>query len=314
MKTVSNPAVGTAHGKIILMGEHSVVYGEPAIAVPFPSVSVVATLTEKSGSITIESDYFTGELDQAPHSLDNLKAAVQVTCEALGQFASGFHMHIQSTIPPERGMGSSAAVAAAVIRSLYAHFHRDLDREQLLRLVNVSETIAHGNPSGLDAWMTSGEIPVYFQKEKPFEPLPLQMNAYLVVADTGQKGQTKDTVRDVSRLEQLYSEEARRIIRRLGALAEQAKVAIQEKNPVQLGECMKKAHSQLMTLTVSNAHLDRLVAAALYAGALGAKLTGGGRGGCMIALAADRMAAEKIAAALEHAGAEQTWIHSLGGD
>lgn len=314
MKTVSNPAVGTAHGKIILMGEHSVVYGEPAIAVPFPSVSVVATLTEKSGSITIESDYFTGELDQAPHSLDNLKAAVQVTCEALGQSASGFHMHIQSTIPPERGMGSSAAVAAAVIRSLYAHFHRDLDREQLLRLVNVSETIAHGNPSGLDAWMTSGEIPVYFQKEKPFEPLPLQMNAYLVVADTGQKGQTKDTVRDVSRLEQLYSEEARRIIRRLGALAEQAKVAIQEKNPVQLGECMKKAHSQLMTLTVSNAHLDRLVAAALYAGALGAKLTGGGRGGCMIALAADRMAAEKIAAALEHASAEQTWIHSLGGD
>lgn len=296
------------------MGEHSVVYGEPAIAVPFPSVSVMATLTEKSGSITIESDYFTGELDQAPHSLDNLKAAVQVTCEALGQSASGFHMHIQSTIPPERGMGSSAAVAAAVIRSLYAHFHRDLDREQLLRLVNVSETIAHGNPSGLDAWMTSGEIPVYFQKEKPFEPLPLQMNAYLVVADTGQKGQTKDTVRDVSRLEQLYSEEARRIIRRLGALAEQAKVAIQEKNPVQLGECMKKAHSQLMTLTVSNAHLDRLVAAALYAGALGAKLTGGGRGGCMIALAADRMAAEKIAAALEHASAEQTWIHSLGGD
>lgn len=314
MKTVSNPAVGTAHGKIILMGEHSVVYGEPAIAVPFPSVSVMATLTEKSGSITIESDYFTGELDQAPHSLDNLKAAVQVTCEALGQSASGFHMHIQSTIPPERGMGSSAAVAAAVIRSLYVHFHRDLDREQLLRLVNVSETIAHGNPSGLDAWMTSGEIPVYFQKEKPFEPLPLQMNAYLVVADTGQKGQTKDTVRDVSRLEQLYSEEARRIIRRLGALAEQAKVAIQEKNPVQLGECMKKAHSQLMTLTVSNAHLDRLVAAALYAGALGAKLTGGGRGGCMIALAADRMAAEKIAAALEHASAEQTWIHSLGGD
>lgn len=314
MKTVSNPAVGTAHGKIILMGEHSVVYGEPAIAVPFPSVSVVATVTEKSGSITIESDYFTGELEQAPHSLDNLKAAVQVTCEALGQPASSFHIQIQSTIPPERGMGSSAAVAAAVIRSLYAHFHRDLDREQLLRLVNVSETIAHGNPSGLDAWMTSGEIPVYFQKEKPFEPLPIQMDAYLVVADTGQKGQTKDTVRDVSRLEQLYSEEAQRIIRRLGSLAEQAKVAIQEKNPVQLGECMKQAHSQLMTLTVSNAHLDRLVAAALYAGALGAKLTGGGRGGCMIALAADRIAAENIAGALERAGAEQTWIQSLGGD
>jgi len=314
LKTLSNPAMGTAHGKIILMGEHSVVYGEPAIAVPFPSVSVEVTVTEKLGPITVESDYFVGELERAPQSLDNLKAAVKVVCATLKQEEAHVHLNIQSTIPPERGMGSSAAVAAALIRSLFTYFEKELNREQLLNLIHVAETIAHGNPSGLDAWMTSGDMPAYYRKGSPFEALPIEMNACLIVADTGQKGQTRQTVQDVALLMKVYPEETTKVITRLGNLAEKAKVAVQEKNPVQLGECMNHAHSQLMTLTVSNTYLDRLVAAALYSGALGAKLTGGGRGGCVIALAEDMVSAEEIARALNQAGAHQTWIYPLGAD
>lgn len=314
MKTLTNPATGTAHGKIILMGEHSVVYGQPAIAVPFPAVSVTVTITPSAGPVTIESDYFNGELAEAPAALENLQVAVREACAALSQEPADFHLRVDSTIPPERGMGSSAAVAAAIVRSIFNYFNEDLPYEQLLDMIDSAEKIAHGNPSGIDARMTSSETPIYYQKGSPFERVDFNLDAYMIVADTGQKGQTLKTVGDVGVLSNIYIEEAAVIHQRLGNLVDNARAAIEAGDAVQLGEYMRAAHSQLMTLTVSNKKLDHLVAAALFAGALGAKLTGGGRGGCMIALAGDKETALTIAEALEEAGADQTWITPLGAD
>lgn len=314
MMTMPKTAVGFAHGKIILMGEHAVVYGEPAIALPFPAATVQATITEKEGPVAIDCLFYSGELQHVPQELKNIRAAIEASCALLQLPLKNFSVSIVSTIPAERGMGSSAAVAAAVIRSLFHYEGVELEDDQLLTLINISEVIAHGNPSGLDALMTSSISPVYYKKSLPFESFPLSIDAHLIVADTGEMGQTREAVGDVGKLNEQYPEETTEKIRGLGILADQARTAIEEKRPDLLGVSMTQAHALLKQLTVSNPTLDTLVEKAIQAGALGAKLTGGGRGGCMICLTKTRKEAEKVARVLERAGAENTWIHPLGAD
>lgn len=313
MQTANNQAIGEATGKIILMGEHAVVYGEPSLAIPFPAANIQTTVTPSSGPITLHCVYHNGLLSEAPNHLANLVSVVKVSLEALNKDAKDFSLHIESTIPPERGMGSSAAVAVATVRALFNYFEEPLTHELLLELVNVSEVIAHGNPSGLDAAMTSGQKPLYYVKGQPFIPFELNLDAYLVVGDTGIKGQTKEAVGSIAELMKTKPEETMQDIHQLGDLAKDAKAAIEENDSETLGKDMQQAHQLLAKLGVSNNQLNHLVATAMETGALGAKLTGGGRGGCMISLAATETAAKEIAGALTKAGTENTWVYYLGG-
>lgn len=314
MQTVNNQAVGKATGKIILMGEHAVVYGEPSLAIPFPKATIQTTVTQSTGPITVDCIYHTGLLTDVPERLSNLLTVVEVSLKALKQNMKDFSLKIDSSIPAERGMGSSAAVAVATVRALFNYFEQELTHEQLLELVNVSEVIAHGNPSGLDAAMTSGEQPLYYTKGKPFVPFKMSVDAYLVVADTGIKGQTREAVGSIAALMKEHPEETMNDIHQLGELADKAKTAIEENSPIDLGSYMHQAHLLLDKLGVSNEQLNQLVDAALANGALGAKLTGGGRGGCMIALADSETTAQKISDALRETGTSNTWIYQLGDD
>lgn len=304
-------AKGHSHGKIILMGEHSVVYGEPAIALPFTAVEIVATTTESAGEVTISSDFHTGDLAGGPPSIENLRVLIKKICENLEQPLADFHIDIQSTIPAGRGLGSSAAVAGAVIRALYNYFEAPLSEELLLELMDVSERISHGNPSGLDARIASSFLPVYFEKDAGMANLPVELSAFLIVGDTGKVGDTLSAVSNVSRLIKKVPSKSKKAIKKLGTLAQETKEALINNDPSLIGRYMTKAHSYLSQLQVSSPSLDRLVTAALDSGALGAKLTGGGHGGCMIALADTEENALHIAQALREAGALNTWIYSL---
>lgn len=302
--------VGRATGKIILMGEHSVVYGEPAIAFPFQKTAVTATITPAE-SLFLDCSYYTGLLAQAPQSLASIQEVIVKTLFVLKQEQATFSVQIESTIPAERGMGSSAAVAVAIVRGLFDYFDTPHTHEELLALVGAAEKIAHGNPSGIDAAATSGNSPLFFIKGKSIKAFQMRLtNAYLVVADTGLKGQTREAVSDVA---QLVKQDEKVVARmaHLGLLTRNAKAAILDDQVNELGQLMNQAQVELAMLTVSNPLLDRLVQVANEQQALGAKLTGGGRGGCMIALTDNQQTAEKIAAALKTAGADATWIQSL---
>ncbi|MCY7128663.1 mevalonate kinase [Streptococcus mutans] len=312
-------ALGKASGKIILMGEHAVVYGQPAIAIPFSAVETMAEVKEDGEALTVTCEFYDGLVHKMPEILESLKHAIRFSLYRIGAPQDpAIHIDIHSTIPAERGMGSSAAVAVAIARSLFNFYGKVLTDKELWEIVQSSEKIAHGNPSGIDTVTTSGKSPVFFVKDQPIEQLSINMDAYLIVADTGQTGQTLKAIQSVKALlskvtYQIDSlSDPKQAIKELGQLTKLAKEALLNNYILELGEVMNQAHQLLASLTVSNQTLDRLAQAARQAGALGAKLTGGGRGGCLIALAKDKESAEKIARTLLEQGAKQAWCQYLG--
>ncbi|OTN77618.1 mevalonate kinase [Enterococcus sp. 8G7_MSG3316] len=300
---------GIATGKIILMGEHAVVYGEPAIAFPFAGAKVQVEIAESTAN-TLISSYFHGLLQDVPVHMENVK---ELLLRLQQDFQTGpFQTTIVSTIPSERGMGSSAAVAVALTRAFFDWIHHAYQKEELMQYVDFSEKIAHGNPSGIDAAAASGHDAIYFVKGQAITSFPLTIDGYLVVADTGIKGQTREAVKSVAQLFDTNSSLAHQAIQQLGQETNRAKQAIINNQLVALGQAMNQAHQALQSLGVSNTRLDHLVATARQHGAFGAKLTGGGRGGCLIVLTDTKEAAETISHILLSEGARATWMQGLG--
>ena len=233
--------IGRATGKIILIGEHSVVYGKKAIAFPFAGVGIHTTV-QKKPTIHIQSKYFSGTLDEMKQiaSMHNLVLLIEVLQKDLA--LPNFNLSIQSSIPSERGMGSSAAVAVSIVRAFFDWQNLALDNKTLLKYVDYSEQIAHDNPSGIDAAATSGTQPILFEKGQPFEAFPLNVDAYLLVADTGIKGQTRQAVKDVATLVNQKGQSVQAIIDQLGDLTLEAKTAIIQNQAKRLGQIMTASH------------------------------------------------------------------------
>jgi len=304
--------LGESHGKIILLGEHAVVYNYPSIAIPFPKTSIHTIVAPAENQTTISCNFYTGLLGDMPELLDSLKECIRLSLSDINETETALDITIKSTIPAERGMGSSAAVAVATTRAIYDYFDIELSQKKLLELVNTSEKIAHGNPSGLDALMTSSSTPYYFKKGKKEIPLKMNLEAVLVVADTGETGQTKEAVESISnKLKGQQETYYQTLINDLGHLPDKGRLALESNQATLLGTYMTQAHNILKELGVSSVTLDNLVETALTHHALGAKLTGGGRGGCMIALASDKISAHEIAHRLEQQGAKQTWVYEM---
>lgn len=304
---LTRTGIGTAHGKIILMGEHAVVYQFPAIALPLPTIQVTATVTSSQASHSLDCHYFQGNLAQVPPHLYNIQAAVRLTQAYCQQAHDSIHLTIESDIPQERGMGSSAAVSVAIVRAICHYYQQTLDDETLHAIVNQAETIAHGTPSGLDTLMTSTATPVLYRKGEQPHIIQQTLKGYLVVADSGQTGKTKEAVHHVRQLAQQDPYFVQNAMEAIGNFTQQAHQAIQQQNITTLGRLMTYNHYYLSQLGISTPQLDAIVKSAWANGALGAKLTGGGLGGCAIALTTTKEMAEKIARAMRQAGAKQTW-------
>lgn len=306
-KATRNDAIGQAHSKLILIGEHAVVYNEPAIAIPFTTLKVKAKIKQIKGNVRFVSDFFTGRLDDMPEKMYGLAECVRSVCETLKEPIANFQIDLHSSIPIGRGLGSSAAIAVSLVRGLYNFCKKDLDREVLKKFVDLAEKYAHGNPSGIDREGTTHDHPIFFQREKKVEQVKITQPLHLVVADTGRIGDTHASVANVK--EQYQAEEAKtkQRIERIGELTLASRQAMESGHLIELGKQLDQAHTELQALGVSDPGLDHYVEVSKQAGALGAKLTGGGRGGCMFALARSYEHAKEIETALKDSGASNTW-------
>ena len=306
----------SAPGKVILLGEHAVVYGYPAIAIPFgtmrataeavpsPSGSGVSIIARDVGrALRVHLD------DDTPDNA--LTYAAQLALRALGKPSLDLTIEIKSSIPIGGGFGSGAAVSAALMRVIALAVERPFVNEELNQLVFEVEKMHHGTPSGIDNTVIVLNQPIFFQKDKLIQPFKVESPLTFVIAYSGVPASTRETVGDVRKLYQSNPDHYGSILAQIGALVTTGQNALQTGEVHQLGELMTQNHRLLRELTISSEILDRLVETAQSAGAFGAKLSGGGRGGNIIALAPPEKS-EGISAALRTAGAVRTWSLILG--
>ena len=302
---------GRTWAKAILLGEHSVVYGHPAVAMPLHDLQMRATATPTTGPSMLHSLGYSGPMGSSRPGFACIVRAFEAAREFSGRMDQSFEVTTRSDFPHERGLGSSAAAAGAVIRAVLDACGREASAEELFALTQMAEQVAHGRPSGLDAAATCSPCPIRFQGGR-MQPLTQRIqDARLVIADSGVHGSTREAV---GGLRERYEEDPDGVgplIAALGGLARVGIAALDDGDAQALGSAMNRAHEVLAQLELSLPVLDRLTAAARDAGALGAKLTGGGLGGCVIALADGEEAAGRIRGALEGAGAPAAWIYQM---
>ena len=304
----------SAPGKIILLGEHAVVYGRPALAVPVSEVQARAEVTPSAlpGVHLLAPDIaLEAELTHLDHQ-HPLARAVSLVFEHLGvPKPPDITIRISSTIPVASGLGSGAAVSVAVMRALAGYLGQTLPDEQVSTLAFEVEKLHHGTPSGIDNSVVTFARPVYFIKGQPIEVLAPGSPFFLVIGDTGIPAPTKESVADVRRLWQAQPARIDPLLDAIGDLSAAARGNLLTGDWQAMGALMNANHTLLQELTVSCPALDNLITAAMDSGALGAKLSGGGRGGNMVALV-NKENAPAVAGALRKAGAKGTIITRVG--
>lgn len=305
--------VGASHAKAILFGEHAVVYGAPAIAIPVDSLTAEAVIETGAPGLRIDSSLFTGPVEDAPARLAPVVTAIRASLEraglgdlATGEGPQGATVRIRSEIPHERGLGSSAAVAAAISRAAFDLAAVELDDDVLFDLIQTAEKVAHGTPSGIDARTVAATGAIRFTRGA-VAPIRIGSPLTLAFADSGHPGSTAKAVGSVQALREREPGSTDALLSRLAEIAEGSIAELAAGDRTAIGAAMTEAHGILNRVGVSSERLDAITAAAREAGAAGAKLTGGGLGGCVIAVADDAAHADRIGAAMRRAGAERTW-------
>lgn len=311
------PAViGTAPGKIILAGEHAVVYGRHAIAVPVSKVQAKASVYPgpdlKPGVIRITAPDIQTDCNLSELSEEHpISKVFSLTKEYLNlNHFPAMSLQIRSSIPIAAGMGSGAAVSIAILKALFTYLGKPFSPEEMSRLSFQIEKIYHGNPSGIDNTVIAHNRPIFYKRNEPLQLLRVGSPLTFVIADCGVKSTTRDMVENVrlqwsespSKYEALFDQ--------MDWLAVQAKNAIESEKPDNLGDLLTQNHQLLQQIRVSCPELDHLVNTALQHGAEGAKLCGAGGGGNIIALV-NQSAAQLLAQTLQHSGAVSTIITTI---
>lgn len=304
----------SAPGKIILCGEHSVVYGRPAIAVPVSDMRAYARVEPGpvGEGLRIRALNLRKELRlRTTGAGEPLARAARLVLDHLQTPEPDAVLAIRSDVPIASGMGSGAAVTAAAVRALAAALDHELSSDMVSTLTYEVEKIHHGMPSGIDNTVIAWEHPIYFVKGEAPETFRIHTPFHLVIANSGIAGSTREAVTEVHRRWAKTPQYYDVIFNCIGAIVRAARSAIEEGALPALGVLLNENQELLVNLGVSLPQLDMLTESARKAGALGAKLTGAGQGGNVIALVeSDRL--EEVSRALRDAGAVAVWQTRVG--
>ncbi|MGC9345989.1 MAG: mevalonate kinase [Candidatus Bathyarchaeales archaeon] len=306
--------IASAPAKVILFGEHFVVYGEPAIVLAIDKRAYAKAELRDDKRLYLRSvnlnlaGYFEngifnveqGDAKEAKLKFEPLKLAVEKVLEVHGENV-GLNIEVNSTVPVAVGLGSSAAVAAAVTAAVGALLNVKMSKEDVFRISFEAERSVHGTPSGVDPAISTFGGTLLFQMDTGFKPLDVKADIPLVIGDTGVERSTRVQVAKVRGVKDKYPRVVEPMMRVAREIVLRAIDALKENDLKTLGDLMNINHALLCGLGVSDESLEWLINAARKAGALGAKLTGAGGGGCMIALAENERL-EQVLEAIQRAG------------
>ncbi|MFN3979231.1 MAG: mevalonate kinase [Caldilinea sp.] len=306
-----------APGKIILAGEHAVVYGRPAIAAPV--WQRVATATIEPAAPGAGCSLHARDVDlhlRLTVAGDDEPLAV-VTRLALAQLGVAqepdWRIELHSEIPIASGLGSGAALSTALVRAIFRQLGHEAEPAQVSSLVYESERFYHGTPSGIDNTVVAYGQPIWFVKGREIQPFTPSVPLTIAIADSGVRSPTKTTVGDVRRAWQREPARYESIFDAIGELVYATRRAMEEGDLPALGRLFDANQTLLESLDVSSETLHRLILAARRAGALGAKLSGGGRGGNVIALVEEEVV-NRVSDALYTAGAQRVIVTQIGAE
>ncbi len=305
--------IATAPGKVILFGEHAVVYGRPAIAAPVFQVRAQAMIEPvQSEHVVIHAPDIRREYSLSNASGDDpIATIVRLSCEQFGVVPKGFHLSVQSTIPVARGLGSGAAVSVAIARCVAGFYSRKLGKQDLAGLAFQVEKLHHGTPSGIDNTVIAFEELIYFVVGAPIQTFRVARPFLIAIADTGVPAPTKLAVGDVRQAWQNDRARYEALFDQVGAIADSGRAAMEEGRLDMIASLMNQNQHLLREMGVSSPQVENLVQAAVRGGARGAKLSGGGRGGNVIALVEEATQAS-VESALRDAGAVSVLITRIG--
>jgi mevalonate kinase len=311
-------ATGSGKGKVILFGEHFVVYGLPALAAGIASeTTAVITRVRSFGWKLVDnrpamSGYKEKKYEEQKVSIDNMLNHLNIDTTK-----TGFQIDLGGNLVCASGIGASAASCVAIARALSDEYSLGLDDDEINETAYIGETGYHGTPSGLDNTASTFGGLIWFIRDlgggpPKFEKMKLGKSANIVIASTGLTASTKVVVGDVKKKKDSDPDWFNSISNEYNQLVSDARDALIQLNFTKVGELMNRNHELLQQLTVSCKELDNLVDIARENGAIGAKMTGTGRGGNMIALAPDEITMRKIAEVLKKGRAAGVWTTSFG--
>ena len=298
-----NAVHGTASGKVILLGEHAAVYDRHVLALPLES-AVTAAIVETQAGINLSIPDW--DIEQSFTAKNPARGgageALALIMRQLGAADRGFDIRVRSRIPVAMGLGASAALAVAIIRAFDKLLGLDMDNGAIEKLAFECEKLAHGMPSGIDNNIATYGEPVLYSKSSATrtKPIPLAEPPPIVIASSGIRGATKEQVAGVRSRFEKNTELYTTIFDEINEMSIAGAVALKDCDYDTLGSFMNVCHGFLNALQVSTPELEKMVEIARANGAIGAKLTGAGGGGSIVAICPDKVS--EVAQALHAAG------------
>ncbi|MHA1931726.1 MAG: mevalonate kinase [Promethearchaeota archaeon] len=308
---------GKGYGKTILFGEHFVVYGMPAIASALASFTTATVQVSEGYGLTVDDQrpatigYKEKKYDEAMQSIQNVINHLNIDVKK-----QKLEITFAGNLFAASGVGASAAQCTSLARALNNEFHLNLNDEKINEAAYEGEKAYHGTPSGIDNTASTYGGLIWFVKnlgggKNTMDLLQSPKKIPLVIANSGITASTTEVVADVRRLKEENPDKFEKIFNEYKNLVEKAKNALLKGDIISIGELMNQNHSLLQNITVSGEINDKLVSIALKNGAIGAKMTGTGRGGLTIALTENEEIQEKITNAIESEGYD-AWKSMIG--